>query len=74
MDLTLSEREIDVLRLLADGLPSREIGEKLYISKRTVDFHLAHIYEKLEVHNRVLAIKRGEELDLMSTIPALQAA
>lgn len=59
----LTEREIDVLQLLCQGLTDKEIGKKLHISPRTVNGHLSHIYAKLDVHSRTetmaLAIEKG---------------
>lgn len=52
----LSTREIEVLRLLADGQDNHEIGDKLGISERTVRFHLRNIYDKLGVQRRGPAI------------------
>jgi DNA-binding NarL/FixJ family response regulator len=47
----LSEREIEVLAALAEGLGNKEIGEKLFISPRTVDTHRTNLMKKLETHN-----------------------
>ena len=62
-DTELTEREVEVLRLLAAGYTDREIGEALYISHRTVNAHVAHIFAKLDVHSRaeaaVEAVRRG---------------
>ncbi|MCI0478605.1 MAG: response regulator transcription factor [Anaerolineales bacterium] len=59
----LTEREVEVLRLVAEGLSSREIAERLNISVKTVDTHRANIMEKLGVHNSAelikLAIRKG---------------
>lgn len=59
----LTEREIEVLQLLCQGLTDKEIGQKLHISPRTVNGHLGHIYAKLDVHSRtetmLLAIEKG---------------
>lgn len=55
-NLGLSRREIDVAQLLAMGLPSQLIAEKLCISVRTVNNHLRSIYEKVGVHNRTTLI------------------
>jgi two-component system, NarL family, nitrate/nitrite response regulator NarL len=52
----LSERQLEVLRLTADGLSANAIGEKLHISPATVRTHLAHVYEKLEVSDRAAAV------------------
>lgn len=48
---TLSEREIEILRLVAEGFSNKEIGEKLFISHRTVDTHRTNLMKKLEIHN-----------------------
>jgi DNA-binding NarL/FixJ family response regulator len=58
----LTSREVEVLRLLADGLTNREIGERLFISQKTVGAHMAHIYAKLGVHSRVEAAGRARQL------------
>jgi two-component system NarL family response regulator len=51
----LSRRELDVIRLVADGLSNRSIAEKLAISEKTVTTHLNHIFEKLGVTSRLQA-------------------
>ena len=43
----LTKREIEVLTLVVQGNSSKEVADKLFVSKRTVDFHLANIYDKL---------------------------
>jgi DNA-binding NarL/FixJ family response regulator len=60
---SLSGREIEVLRLLADGLTDREIGEALTISPRTVETHVGSILHKLGVRNRAEAAQRYHEPD-----------
>ncbi|MFZ1687177.1 MAG: response regulator transcription factor [Flavobacteriales bacterium] len=47
----LSEREVEVLAALAEGLGNKEIGEKLFISPRTVDTHRTNLMKKLDMHN-----------------------
>jgi len=47
----LTERELEILRLIADGFTNKEIGEKLFISHRTVDTHRTNLMRKLEVNN-----------------------
>ena len=54
----LSDRENEVLQLLADGLLYKEIAERLYISHGTVRQHIHNIYEKLHVHNRTEAVNK----------------
>ena len=58
----LTSREQEVLRLLADGLTNREIGRRLFISQKTVGTHVAHIYDKLDVHTRLEAAGRAQQL------------
>lgn len=52
----LSAREVQLVELLATGMPNKEIARKLFISEATVKTHLVHIYAKLGVHNRTAAI------------------
>jgi DNA-binding CsgD family transcriptional regulator len=52
---SLSSREIEVLRLMAAGMSSREIGQSLTLSVRTVERHIGNIYAKTDTHNRVQA-------------------
>jgi LuxR family maltose regulon positive regulatory protein len=60
----LSERELEVIRLLEEGLSNQEIAARLHISLNTVKAHLKSIYGKLGVNNRVQAIAKGRELGL----------
>jgi LuxR family maltose regulon positive regulatory protein len=62
----LSERELDVLRMLATDLAGPEIARQLIVSLNTVRTHTKNIYVKLGVNNRRAAIRRAEELDLLS--------
>lgn len=55
-DLGLSERESQVLVLCAEGLTNREIGEVLYIGSETVKTHLARVFKKMGIRNRVQAV------------------
>jgi DNA-binding CsgD family transcriptional regulator len=54
----LSKRETEVLVLAAEGLSSREIAARLFVSKRTCDFHMGNAYRKLKVSNRIQAINK----------------
>jgi DNA-binding CsgD family transcriptional regulator len=53
----LSRREVEVLRLVADGKTATEIATDLFISKRTAEHHIAHIYTKVGVDNRAAATR-----------------
>ena len=61
----LTERESEVLRLLAAGLSNREIAEELVVAVSTVKSHVNHIYGKLGVKSRTRAVARAQELNLV---------
>lgn len=63
--IKLTQREKEVLTLVFDGKSSKEVADTLVCSKRTVDFHLARIYAKLDVSNRVQAMRRATTLGLI---------
>jgi LuxR family maltose regulon positive regulatory protein len=65
----LSERELDVLRLLGTDLSGPEIARELVVSLNTVRTHQKHIYAKLGVSNRRAAVRQGDELKLLSQRP-----
>lgn len=52
---TLTKREKEILRLVAEGLTNEEIGKKIFISEKTVKTHLTNIFDKLKVNNRFKA-------------------
>ncbi|MDR4186079.1 DNA-binding response regulator [Bacillus pseudomycoides] len=62
----LSQRELEVLIVLATGATNKEIGKKLFISISTVKTHIINIYTKLQVSNRVEAIKKALEHGLIT--------
>ncbi|GAC1455359.1 MAG: hypothetical protein PVS3B3_32240 [Ktedonobacteraceae bacterium] len=64
---TLTARELDVLRLLVRGMRNKEIAARLYVSERTVNFHLANIYQKLNVSGRTEALSKAIEQGLVAT-------
>jgi LuxR family maltose regulon positive regulatory protein len=61
----LTERELDVLRLMAAGLKNQEIGAKLYISLNTIRYHTTNLFGKLGVDNRTAAVARARELGIL---------
>jgi len=64
-EITLSEREKEVLTLLAEGNSYSVIAEKLFISKNTIKFHLKNIYSKLQVNSNILAIQKANKENLI---------
>jgi DNA-binding CsgD family transcriptional regulator len=60
----LTERELDVLQLLKEGMHNKEIGSKLFISAKTVDNHIGSIFFKLSVHSRAKAIEQAAQLQI----------
>jgi HD-GYP domain-containing protein (c-di-GMP phosphodiesterase class II) len=63
----LSEREVEVLRLIAQGLSTRKIGEALVISPKTADHHIQHIYNKIGVSTRAAATLFAMQHNLLGT-------
>lgn len=61
----LSEREMEVLHFMAEGLRNQEIGEKLFISLNTIRYHTKNIFGKLSVSNRTAAVARARELAII---------
>lgn len=61
----LTDREMEVLRLLVTHLPVPDIAEELYVSVHTVRSHVKSIYNKLNVHSRIAAVERARELRLI---------
>jgi DNA-binding NarL/FixJ family response regulator len=61
----LTSRQDEVLRLLAEGLHNVDIATRLFISKKTVDNHVAAVLEKLGVHNRTAAVREAQRMSLL---------
>ncbi len=61
----LSQREVEVLRLIVDGSTNQEIAHELVLTVNTVKRHISNIFRKLEVSNRAQAIARAHELNLL---------
>lgn len=64
-EVSLTPRELDVLRAVARGLSNQQIGAELYLGQPTVKSHLAHVYGKLGVPSRTAAVARARELGLL---------
>jgi len=63
--MLLTRRETEILTLLEEGYKHEEIGRRLFISVTTVRYHIKNIYRKLEVNNKVLAIRRARDEGLI---------
>ncbi len=61
----LTEREVEVLRVVALGLTDAQVAERLVLSARTVNSHLRSIYSKLEVSSRIAAVRYALDHDLL---------
>jgi LuxR family maltose regulon positive regulatory protein len=61
----LSQRDLEVLRLVAQGLSNREIADQLYLALSTVKGHIQIIFDKLDVQRRTEAVARAQELGLL---------
>ena len=61
----LSDREVEVLRLMASGLSNPEIASELFVAVSTIHTHCKNIYGKLDVHRRWDAVQRAQELGLI---------
>ena len=68
--LGLTDRQLDVLRLLAEGRSNPAIAEALFISERTVTTHLTRIYDRLDVATRTEAVARATQLGLVGATPS----
>lgn len=66
--ISLSRREREVMRLLADGLSDRAIADRLFIGERTVNTHVAHIFSKLGVRNRAAAVAAAVAAGLVGPV------
>ncbi len=64
--LGISDRELEVLSLVAEGFSNKQIADKLFVSLNTVKTHLSRIYEKLDVKRRTQAVEKAKSLDLIS--------
>lgn len=63
--LGISDREYEVLQLLAEGHSNKEIAERLFVSTNTIKTHLSNVYAKLEVSRRTQAVQKARALRLI---------
>jgi NarL family two-component system response regulator LiaR len=63
--LGLTPRELEILERIAEGLSTREIAERLFVSENTVKTHSSRVFDKLGARRRTQAVQRGKELRLI---------
>jgi LuxR family maltose regulon positive regulatory protein len=63
--IPLTNRELEILQLMAQGFSNREIGERLYVSMNTIKTHIANLLDKLEAGNRIEAITRARQAGVL---------
>ena len=63
--IKLTKREVEIIKLIADGLTSQEMADKLFISPRTVETHRANLLKKVGVKNAIELVKKVEQLKLI---------
>jgi len=66
LQANLSSRELEILNFIASGFSSREISEKIHISRFTVDVHIKKVYQKLQVNSRTKAVHLAKQIGLLS--------
>jgi DNA-binding CsgD family transcriptional regulator len=64
-ELRLSQRELEVLQLIANGLSNQQIAERLFVSLNTIKTHTSNLFLKLEVERRTQAIEKAKRLSLI---------
>jgi DNA-binding CsgD family transcriptional regulator len=64
-DLAITPRELEVLRLIAQGLSNREIAEKLFVSENTIKTHASRVFDKLGAKRRTQAVQLAKEVGLL---------
>jgi DNA-binding CsgD family transcriptional regulator len=64
-ELGITARELEILRLIADGLSNREIAAKLFVSENTVKTHSARLFDKLQAKRRTQAVQLGKAAQLI---------
>jgi DNA-binding NarL/FixJ family response regulator len=61
----LTKREVEIIKLIAEGMTSQEMANKLFISPRTVETHRANLMKKIGVKNAIELVKKAEQMDLL---------
>jgi DNA-binding CsgD family transcriptional regulator len=64
-ELGITQREHEILGLIAEGLSNREIGERIFVSENTVKTHSSRLFDKLGVNRRTQAVQKGREFGLI---------
>lgn len=64
-EIHLTRREVEIIKLIAEGLTSQEMADKLFISPRTVETHRANLMKKLSVKNAIELVKKAEQLEII---------
>jgi DNA-binding CsgD family transcriptional regulator len=65
-ELGITARELEVLQLIAEGLSTREMAERLFVSENTIKTHCSRVFDKLGVKRRTQAVQTGKSLGLLS--------
>jgi DNA-binding NarL/FixJ family response regulator len=63
--VNLTKREVEIIKLIADGLTSQQMADRLFISPRTVETHRANVMKKLTVKNAIELVKKAQQLKLL---------
>lgn len=64
-ELAITKRELEILRLISQGLSNREIADKLFVSENTVKTHSSRLFDKLDAKRRTQAVQLGKEYGLI---------
>lgn len=64
-ELSITQREHEILGLIASGMSNQEIADKLFVSLNTIKTHSSRLFEKLDVNRRTQAVQKGKELGLI---------
>jgi DNA-binding CsgD family transcriptional regulator len=65
VELGISKREFEVLKLVGKGLSNQEIADQLFVSNNTIKTHTSRLFEKLEVKNRTQAILKAKQIGIV---------